>query len=169
LLSTLLSAENNETKKLQDMSDPLAVYTQAGIGYTDKGLNLKFGKAYDSGKPATMAMNILEVQGIFSDTLGFRDNQVDSIDSVRFRNFIINTENGLGNQVDISWDFNKESGSVSYSIMQGLPKLWIINLYPLAGIGATIANDVHKNANGWADANSPSGISIPGLIITLFG
>ena len=89
LLGSILSAENNETKKLQDMSDPLAVYTQAGMGYTDKGLNLKLGKAYDSGKPATMAMNILEIQGILGDTLGFRDDQVDSIDSIRFRNFII--------------------------------------------------------------------------------
>ena len=40
-------------------------------------------------------------------------------------------------------------------------------MYPLAGIGATIANDVYKNANGWADANSPSGISIPGLYANL--
>ena len=108
-------------------------------------------------------MNILEIQGIYGDTLGYRDNQVDSIDSVRFRNFIIDTENGLGNQVDITWDFNTESGSASYSLIQGLPKVWIINFYPLAGVGATMANDVYKNANGWADENSPSGISIPGF------
>ena len=38
----------NNKEELQDMSDPLAVYTQAGLGYTDKGLNLKVGKAYDS-------------------------------------------------------------------------------------------------------------------------
>lgn len=37
-----------ETQDVQDMSDPLSVYTQAGLGYTDKGLNLKIGQAYDT-------------------------------------------------------------------------------------------------------------------------
>ena len=32
------TAEENE---LQDMSDPLAVYTQAGVGVSDKGINFK--------------------------------------------------------------------------------------------------------------------------------
>lgn len=28
-------------KEVQDMSDPLAVYTQAGMGVTNKGINLR--------------------------------------------------------------------------------------------------------------------------------
>jgi hypothetical protein len=46
------------------MSDPLAVYTQGGLGASDKGLNLKVGQSYDTGNPETMAMNIIEVKGI---------------------------------------------------------------------------------------------------------
>ena len=39
LVSLPVFSDDNE--KLQDMSDPLAVYTQAGVGYTNKGFNLK--------------------------------------------------------------------------------------------------------------------------------
>jgi len=37
----------------------------------------------------------------------------------------------------------------------------IIQLYPLAGLGLSVANNVNENAL-WADGDSPSGISIPG-------
>ena len=51
-------------KEVQDMSDPLAVYTQAGMGLTDKGINIKVGQTYNSGDPEVMAMNVIEVKGI---------------------------------------------------------------------------------------------------------
>ena len=166
LLSSSVYAENNETEKLQDMSDPLAVFTQGGFGITDKGLNLKIGKAYDSGKPATMAMNVVEIKGIFGETLGYRgSSQVDSIDSIRFRNFTINTKTGLGAQVDATWDFNNDTGSASYSLIQGLPKLLdTFQFYPLAGLGFAVANNVNENPLWKEDDNSSSsGLSVPGV------
>ncbi len=54
---------------VQDMSDPLAVYTQAGLGYTDKGLNLKIGQTYDTGSDTTMGMNVVEVKGFAGDAV----------------------------------------------------------------------------------------------------
>lgn len=168
LVSNLFAqADTNTSKKLQDMSDPLAVFTQAGLGFTDRGLNVKIGKAYDSGVPNTMAMNVIEVQGILGDTLGYRKDDGDSVDSMRFRNFSVNTKNGRGAQVDISWNFNTKSGSASYAIIQALPKVSIFQFYPLAGLGLAFANGVDQNRTGWADANSPSGLSIPGAYVTL--
>ena len=162
--SSVVTADDVK-KELQDMSDPLAVYTQAGIGYTDRGFNIKVGGAYDSGKPATMAMNIIEIQGLLGEKIGFRDGATDKIDSIRFRNFTINTKNGLGSQVDISYNLNSKTGSASYALIQALPKLSIIQLYPLAGVGLNIANNVNENLL-WKDADSPSGISIPGAFAT---
>ena len=48
-LLSLSSAMASEEKDVQDMSDPLAVYTQVGGGLTDKGANFKFGQTYDTG------------------------------------------------------------------------------------------------------------------------
>ncbi|MGR5543305.1 hypothetical protein ACPV5V_32610, partial [Vibrio campbellii] len=42
-VAAALSLNEVADEELQDMSDPLAVYTLAGIGFTDKGLNLKVG------------------------------------------------------------------------------------------------------------------------------
>ena len=169
LISSLFAqTDTNTSKKLQDMSDPLAVYTQAGLGITDKGLNVKVGKAYDSGVPNTMAMNVLEVQGIMGDTLGYRGKvDGDSIDSMRFRNFSVNTKNGRGAQVDIAWNFNTNSGSASYALIQALPKMSIFQFYPLGGLGLAVANGLDQNRTGWADAHSPSGLSVPGAYVTL--
>lgn len=163
--SQSLFAEDN-SKEVQDMSDPLAVYTQAGLGYTDRGFNIKIGKSYDSGKPATMAMNVIEIQGVLGESVGFRDNATNKIDSFRFRNFVINTKNGLGSQVDVSYNQNSKTGSSSYALIQALPKMGIIQLYPLAGLGLSVANNVNENLL-WNDADSPSGISIPGVFATV--
>lgn len=137
-----------EEQELQDMSDPLAVYTQAGLGITDKGFNLKVGQTYDTGSDITMGMNIIEFKGIAGELLGIRDNEkplfnsVDnSIDGFRFRNFSVNTENGRGSQIDLSANIDKETLDASYSFIQALPKLSIFQLYPLAGVGLTVEND----------------------------
>jgi len=167
LICMLNATDTNSTKKVEDMSDPLAVYTQAGIGYTDRGFNIKIGKSYDSGKPGTMAMNVIEIQGIAGEAVGFRDSATNKIDSVRFRNFVINTKNGLGSQVDVSYNQNTKTGSASYALIQALPKMSIIQFYPLAGLGLAVANNVDDNSTGWADTNSPSGISIPGVFATV--
>lgn len=150
-----------EGKEVQDMSDPLAVYTQVGAGYTDKGINLKVGKSYDSGVPATMAMNLFEVKGILSDSLGLRSDLEDDVDSLRFRNFKVNTTNGRGSQVDVIYNLHLKSGSISYSFIQALPKFKIVQFYPLAGLGVAYAGNVYNHPL-WSDPNSPSGFSIPG-------
>ena len=56
------------------MSDPLAVYTQVGVGATNKGINLKVGQAYDTGIATTAGMNVMEVKGIYGDALGWESD-----------------------------------------------------------------------------------------------
>jgi hypothetical protein len=138
-----------EEKEVQDMSDPLAVYTQAGVGTTNKGINIKVGKSYDPGTPKTMAMNVLEIKGALGETLGWdSDDAIDnSVDSFRIRNFKVDMTNGRGSQIDFNYNFDKnhlaeKTGDVSYSIMQALPKMWRFNFYPLAGVGASFGKDV---------------------------
>ena len=163
---TSFAEEQKQQKEIQDMSDPLAVYTQLGAGYTDKGLNFKAGNSYDSGKPATMAMNILEIKGVLGDTLGTRDDLEDSVDSIRFRNFIVNNENGRGSQVDVSYNLNSKSGSASYSIIQATPKMGAFQFFPLAGVGLAVANNVNEHAL-WAEPDAPSGFSVPGAFVMI--
>ncbi|MEC4724408.1 hypothetical protein HWQ46_02460 [Shewanella sp. D64] len=122
----------------QDMSDPLAVYTQAGVGVANQGINLKIGNAYDTGDIDTMAMNIVELKGVGGDSLGLDGN--NSINNLRFRNFNLDKTNGRGSQVDVNWDFNTNLGSASYSFIQALPALGPLQLYPLAGIGVTLTD-----------------------------
>ncbi|GAA5315259.1 MAG: hypothetical protein AseanaTS_04630 [Candidatus Pelagadaptatus aseana] len=143
--------------EVQDMSDPLAVYTQAGFGITDKGLNIKIGQTYDTGSDTTMGMNIIELKGVFGESLGFRGSDEplyghvdDSIDSFRFRNFKVDMTNGRGSQIDANINIDGETGDVSYSLIQALPKWGPMQLYPLAGLGVSAAND------------SDDGFEIPG-------
>ncbi|WP_370980045.1 hypothetical protein [Agaribacterium sp. ZY112] len=151
--------------ELQDMSDPLAVYTQAGAGYTNQGLNIKLGKSYDSGVENQMAMNIIEIKGIYGEALGWdsgnnpRDN---SVDSFRFRNFKVNTTNGRGAQVDVSYSLKESalaerSGTASYSLMQALPKLGRFQFYPLLGGGVNFGLNIVED-----DGRIDSGYSVNG-------
>ncbi|MEH6454351.1 MAG: hypothetical protein V7782_15075 [Psychromonas sp.] len=140
LVSFSHSAFTEEQPELQDMSDPLAVFTQAGAGYTDKGINLKIGQTYDTGSDITMGMNIIEVKGIAGELTGFSsgNERDDSIDSLRFRNFTVDLTNGRGKQIDVNLAFTDEAGAqgtASYSFIQALPKMGPVNLYPLAGAG----------------------------------
>lgn len=99
-----------DSQDVQDMSDPLSVYTQAGLGYTDKGLNLKIGQAYDTGDTDTMAMNVLEIKGFAGDAIGWNGRGADdSIDSLRYRNFSVDLTNGRGAQVDVNVAFDSET------------------------------------------------------------
>lgn len=124
--------------EIQDMSDPLAVYTQAGAGMTNNGLNVKIGNSYDTGDIDTMAMNIIELKGIAGDVLGVDGD--DSIDTVRFRNFSLDKTNGRGSQIDVNWDFDNHLGSASYSFIQALPSIGAVQFYPLAGVGLTVTD-----------------------------
>ncbi|WP_394212197.1 hypothetical protein [Enterovibrio calviensis] len=133
---SLLASDSDET--LQNMSDPLAVYTQGGMGVTDQGLNFKLGMAYDTGNPDTMAMNILELKGFAGDFLHLDGN--DSFDSLRYRHFSLDTTTGRGSQLDVNWDFDNDLGSASYSFIQALPAMGDLQLYPLAGVGLTVTD-----------------------------
>ncbi|MEI8658702.1 hypothetical protein [Vibrio sp. Hal054] len=147
-ITSFSSIAEEQASEVQDMSDPLAVFTQGGVGITDKGLNLKVGQTYDSGKENVAAMNVFELKGIGGEMLGFRDNDKpmygsvdDSIDSFRLRNFQANIKNGQGRQLDMTYDVDSETLNASYSILQALPQIGgFLNLYPLAGAGVTVQN-----------------------------
>ncbi|WP_144208612.1 hypothetical protein [Shewanella donghaensis] len=139
LMASNVFAEDVAENEVQDMSDPLAVYTQVGAGVTDAGLNLKIGQAYDTGDASTMGMNVIEVKGFAGELTGWNgSSDTNSIDSIRYRNFSIDLTNGLGSQIDASWDFTTNQGTASYSLMQALPKMGRLNLYPLAGVGIAV-------------------------------
>ena len=123
LLSAPAMSENNtpQDEGLVDMSDPLAVFTMAGFGVTNRGLNLKVAKSYDTGDTDKLGMNVIEIKGIYSDILGWESNTKDSVDSLRVRNFTVNPTNGRGSQIDMIYDLNSEAGSLSYSMLQALP------------------------------------------------
>jgi len=144
------------SQDVQDMSDPLSVYTQAGLGYTDKGLNLKIGQAYDTGDANTMAMNVLEVKGFAGDAIGWNGRGAhDSIDSLRYRNFSVDLTNGRGAQVDVNVAFDNDlgtQGTASYSLIQALPKMGPLNLYPLAGAGLAFGESFDQDNKGSLEA-----------------
>lgn len=154
-----------EEKEVQDMSDPLAVYTQAGVGVTDKGINLKIGQTYDTGNPTTAGMNIIEVKGIYGDVFGWRgDNKTtDSIDSFRFRNFTTNLSNGTATQIDANYNLRgnlaaEETLDVSYSFIKALPPQGKFTFYPLAGVGVSVGENALED-----DGSIDSGYSTMGV------
>lgn len=164
LLSAPTMAESNppQDEGLADMSDPLAVFTMAGFGVTNRGLNLKVAKSYDTGNTDKLGMNVIEVKGIYSDTLGWESNTKDSVDSLRVRNFTVNPVTGRGAQIDMSYDLNSEAGTLSYSMLQALPAWGRFNLYPLAGVGIAFANNALQD-----DGTIASGYSLPGTFATV--
>ncbi|WP_394253061.1 hypothetical protein [Vibrio profundi] len=151
---SITTASFAQESEIQDMSDPLAVYTQAGFGYTDRGLNVKIGQTYDTGNDVTMGMNVFEIKGIAGDVLGWsnRNNDV-SIDSIRYRNFGVDLTNGRGSQVDVNWNFDSNQGSASYSFIQALPQMGMFNFYPLAGLGIAAGEELEGTAGGDLDAS----------------
>ena len=163
-LALTAQAAEGEDQELQDMSDPLAVFSQLGAGYTDRGINLKYGESYDTGNPTTMGMNVVELKGIGGEALGF-SNTVEpdnSIDSFRFRNFEVDLTTGRGTQIDLNYDVESESANASYSFMQALPKWGRIQLYPIVGLGVNIQNNaVDKVIDGQPQIDD--GYSVPGL------
>ena len=155
---------SSSEEPVQDMSDPLAVYTQVGAGTTNKGINIKVGKSYDPGQPKTMAMNVLEVKGLLGDAVGWDEGQSidNSVDAIRIRNFKVDMTNGRGSQIDFNYGFDKNhlakhSADLSYSIMQALPRVWRLNFYPLAGAGVSFGKDVVQNDGSIDDGYSFNG------------
>lgn len=149
LTASTTTFANDSEEQLQDMSDPLAVYTQAGIGFTDQGVNLKYGATYKTGIESQMGMNIFEVKGIAGEQVGWSgsNSRNDSIDSIRFRNFKVDLTNGRGSQIDFNYatatnKLASEVGTASYSMIQALPALGPVNFFPLAGAGIAFGNNL---------------------------
>ena len=156
-----LMAENNETSELKDMSDPLAVYTRAGIGITNRGINLKFGLEYKTDDVNKNTMHVFEIKGIGGEAIGWDGDYIrsNSVDSLRYRNFAVDKTNGRGTQIDVTYNRHSEAGTLSYSLLQGLPKWKNFNLYPLAGVGLAYANNALQD-----DGSIQSGLSVPGAL-----
>ncbi|TOH24680.1 hypothetical protein CGI84_25035, partial [Vibrio parahaemolyticus] len=76
-------------------------------------------------------------------------NVDDSIDSFRLRNFQVEVAKGLGRQLDVNYDVDNDKLDASYSFIQGLPKFGMLQLFPLAGAGVTIANDFSGDDKGY--------------------
>ncbi len=152
----------SESDAVQDMSDPLAVYTQVGMGYTDRGLNLKLGQTFDTGNENTMGMNVFELKGMIGETFSRDDAATNSVDSVRFRRFGADLTNGRGSQIDANYDFANESGTLSYSIIQAMPQVGPIQFYPLVGVGTAFGNNIVGD-----DGEVVSGYSIPGTFAVI--
>ena len=158
------SSYADNQKEVQDMSDPLAVYTQIGFGTTNKGLNLKVGQAYDTGIATTAGMNVIEVKGIYGDALGWESDSktTDSIDSFRFRNFSVDLSSMSATQIDANYTLNAnliadESMDVSYSFIKALKPMVRFTFYPLAGVGASLGENTLED-----DGSRDSGYSIMG-------
>ncbi|WNC71918.1 hypothetical protein RGQ13_17640 [Thalassotalea psychrophila] len=164
LVSTASFSETETDEDVQDMSDPTAVYTQGGVGVTNKGLNFKYGESYDTGSPTKMGMNVLEIMGVAGETLGWDSNHAkdNSIDSFRFRNFELNTVNGRGTQIDMTYNVDSETGSAGYNLMQALPKMGMFQFFPLAGAGVAFGNNVLED-----DGTTDSGYSVMGTYATV--
>ena len=157
-IAVLLPGLTVASEEVQDMSDPLAVYTQVGAGSTNKGLNFKIGQVFDTGNEETMGMYTFELKGLGGDTLGWENGSNDSIDSIRLRKANVNVVEGRGMMLDAAYDFNNEFGSLSYNVVQATPAFGPIQLYPLAGAGASFGNNVIGD-NG----DVVSGYSMPGI------
>lgn len=164
-LPCLLTPAAFADDEVEDMSDPLAVFTQAGLGATDRGLNLKIGKSYDTKDDTTAAMNVFEVKGFLGDSFGFNDDSSlldNSIDSVRLRNFQVDLTNGRASQIDVNYDVENESGTSSYSFIQALPTFGRLTLYPLAGAGVAFGNTVLEDGSKVGGYNIPGTFAVAG-------
>ncbi|MBS3797966.1 hypothetical protein [Pseudoalteromonas sp. BDTF-M6] len=153
-----------EEQDVADMSDPLAIYTQVGGGATDKGVNFKLGKAYDTGDHATAAQFVVEAKGLLGDTLGWRSEHhtTQSLDSLRFRNFAVTLQSLRATQLDVNYNFRAnlvadESADISYSLIQALPPMGAFNFYPLAGVGASVGKDERQSDGSIDDGYSLMG------------
>jgi len=147
-----IAQEAAKESEVQDMSDPLAVYTQAGFGYTDKGLTLKIVQTFVTGSVTPRGWKVIKIKGFAGDALGWSNRDTDdSIDSIRFRNFSVDLTNGRGAQVDMSWDFDTNQGSASYSFIQALPQMGMFNFYPLAGLGIAAGEELPGTTGGNLD------------------
>ena len=122
------------------LSDPLAVYTRASAGVSNRGINLKFGIESKGGDSDKALMNVLEIKGIGGDAIGWDGDCIrsNSVDSLRYRYFSLNKKNGRDSQVDVTYDLHQESGALAVVGMYGKytvnDKIWF-NYNPFWTVG----------------------------------
>lgn len=142
-LFSFSSIASQSSEALQDMSDPMAVFSQFGAGYGDKGINLMFGHAYDTGIANKKAMHIFEAKGIGGEALGWRDDNNNSVSELRYRHFEASTVTGTGTNIDLHYNLDSGVGTGTYGIIQALPKAGRFQAYPMLAVGTTII-DLNK-------------------------
>lgn len=138
---------------LQDMSDPMAVFSQFGAGYGDKGINLMLGHAYDPGVKNRKAMHIFEIKGIAGDAVGWRGDNNNSVSEFRYRHFEVSMKTGTGTNIDLNYNLDSGIGTGTYGIIQALPQIGRFQAYPMLAVGATVidlnkTNDRIETENG---------------------
>ena len=74
--------------------------------------------------------------------------------------------NKRATQIDVTYDRHSESGAVSYSFLQGLPKWGQFMFFPLGGLGVSFAKNALQD-----DGTIKSNYSIPGAyaVIGMYG
>lgn len=148
-ISQAIAADDTET---QDMSDPLAVYTQLGASYGTNGINLKLGKTLDTGSATDMSMFLFEVKGIYGEHMKHQgsssltpESANNGISELRFRKFDVDMTNGRGISMDVIHNFDTNSGTASLGMIQALPKVGIWQAFPIIAAGVEY-NDGSKHS-----------------------
>lgn len=152
LFSTAAFAKEQE---VQDMSDPLAVYTQVGGSYGTNGINFKLGKTLDTGSPTDMSMILFEVKSMLGEHTKDEGSSAmnpdmanDGISELRFRKFDVDMTNGRGISMDVIHNFDSNSGTASIGMIQALPKVGFWQAFPIIAAGVQYNDGSMHAADG---------------------
>ncbi|PSU33698.1 hypothetical protein [Photobacterium lutimaris] len=143
-ISSCSAFASQQSDTLQDMSDPMAVFSQFGVGYGDKGINLMLGHAYDPGIENRKAMHIFEMKGIGGESIGWRSDNNNSVSELRYRHFEVSLETGTGTNLDLNYNIDSGIGTGTYGLIQALPEIRNFQAYPMLAIGGAVV-DLNKN------------------------
>ncbi len=156
IAATSFAAETE--KEVQDMSDPMAIYTSGGISYGTNGLNLKMMKTLDTGSKTDLSAIIVEIKDMdFADDGDVRHGTERSSapSNLRLRKFDVDMTTGRGISYDIMHNTDKDAGMLSVGVMQALPINSFWTAYPILGAGVWYAED------------EQNGIDVPGVTLNL--
>lgn len=140
-----LFAQDVEKEETADMSDPMAIYTMLGGSYGSEGADFKFMSTLESDNPTGGKAIVGEAKGGLKDGEFFSD--------YRLRLFEADFKTGRGSSLDLMYNTESESGSITKGIMQMVPVTEKFTLYPILGAG--IAFNQHEHA----------GINVPGAFL----
>jgi len=146
--------------EVQDMSDPLAVFTQLGASYGTNGINLKLGKTLDTKSATDMSMILVEVKGLYGEHMKNEGSSAlhpeaanDGISELRFRKFDVDMTNGRGLSMDFIHNFDTNSGTASLGMIQALPKIGIWQAFPIIAAGVE-----YNDGSQRSETNESSGL-----------